>query len=96
MSMYISYIVVQERISLIMKITSNSHEYSLSIENLDICVLRPTGVTPELTIAFHDDDHDEPIQMVTLTPAQAQALRAHLNSATVQQILSTETSKATI
>jgi hypothetical protein len=69
-----------------MQITSNSHEYSLSIGNLDICAMRPTGVKPELMIAFKGPEW-EPEQQVILSPAQAQALRHYLNSREVQEIL---------
>ncbi len=66
-----------------MNITSNSHEHSLSIGNLDICAMR--GSTPELVLAFNDQ-YGEPIQEIVLTAEYAHALRAHLNSIHVQQI----------
>jgi hypothetical protein len=69
-----------------MNITTNSHEHSLTIDNLDIVVMRPFGNTDaELVIEFKDQEGN-PLQSVILTVEQAQYLRAHLNSTAVQQI----------
>jgi hypothetical protein len=74
-----------------MKITSNQHELSLSLVRpdttiLDFCVMRPTlHGTPELVIGLGDSEGEE-IKSIHLTVAEAQALRAHLNSTPVQQV----------
>lgn len=73
-----------------MKITTNSHEHTLTIDNLDsskldFCVMRPMKSDPELVIGLADSE-GEPLQSIVLTVAQAQALRAHLNSTAVQSI----------
>lgn len=75
-----------------MKITSNQHEYTLTVDRpdttkLDFCVMRPTlKGGPELVIGIGSVECDE-IASIHLTVEQAQLLRAHLNSTAVQQIL---------
>lgn len=75
-------------------ITSNNHEHSLSIGNVDIVAIKDIK-SPELVIGFADD-HECKIPQIVFTPMQARALRQFLNSEEVQQILDVDASPTTL